>query len=199
VPQGKEIGMQIIPQAQPFGEPFGETERLILRHWRATDRKPFAAVSADADVMRYFPATLDETASNALVDLLEARWAKNGFAFPAVERKVDQEFLGFIGLSCVPCETAFAPAVEIGWRLARHAWGQGYAIEGARQALHWGFSVLNLDDVVSFTAEQNTPSRRVMERIGMTRDEVGDFDHPLLDETSPLQRHVLCRIKRPAD
>lgn len=191
--------MQIIPQAQPFGEPFGETERLILRPWLTTDRKPFAAMSADAYVMRYFPATLDEAASNALVDLLEARWAKNGFAFAAVERKADRAFLGFIGLSRVPYETPFTPAVEIGWRLARHAWGQGYASEGARQALHWGFSALNLDEAVSFTAEQNAPSRRVMERIGMTRDEAGDFDHPLLDETSPLQRHVLYRIKRPVD
>jgi RimJ/RimL family protein N-acetyltransferase len=191
--------MQTIPQRRPFGEPFGETERLILRPWRNADRKPFAAMSADPEVMRYFPSTLDEAASNVLVDTLEARWAENGFAFAAVERKSDSAFLGFTGLSKVPYETPFTPAIEIGWRLARHAWGQGYATEAAQQALQWGFGALGLSEVVSFTAVQNTPSRKVMERIGMMRDEAGDFDHPLLDETSPLRRHVLYRIQNPTN
>lgn len=158
-------------------------------------------MSTDEKVMRYFPATLAETASNTLIDVLEARWAKNGFAFAAVERKADSAFLGFTGLSRVPCKTPLTPAVEISWRLSRHAWGQGYASEGARQALGWGFNALKLDEVevVSFTAEQNRPSRKVMEGIGMRRDEAGDFDHPLLDDTSPLRRHVLYQIERPVD
>lgn len=190
--------MQIFPQNQKFGEPFGETERLILRPWRDQDRLPFAAMSADPEVMRYFPSVLSKPESNAFVDKIRARWSDAGFSFAVAERKSDQMFLGFVGLSRIPYETPFTPAVEIGWRLARHAWGKGYASEGAHQALFWGFKVLGLEEVVSFTAEQNTPSRRVMERIGMTRDLAGDFDHPSLDASSPLRRHVLYRISTTA-
>lgn len=190
-----------IPQKHNFGEPFGETERLILRPWRDEDRKPFAAMSVDPEVMRYFPSTLNAAESNALIDKLQGRWAETGFSFAAAERKSDKTFLGFVGLSHIPYETPLTPAVEIGWRLARHAWGKGYASEGAQQALSWGFNSLGLDEVVSFTAEQNMPSRKVMERIGMTRDPAGDFNHPSLGASSPLLRHVLYRIKtnRPSE
>ena len=57
--------------------------------------------------------------------------------------------------------------MEIGWRLAKDFWKQGYATEGAKAALDYGFNVLNLDKIVSFTANINTPSQAVMERLGM--------------------------------
>jgi ribosomal-protein-alanine N-acetyltransferase len=86
------------------------------------------------------------------------------------------------------------PTVEIGWRLARDAWGYGYATEAARAALAFGFSEVRLDEIVSFTVTANTRSRAVMERIGMTHDPDGDFDHPLLPDW-PHRRHVLYRLR----
>jgi RimJ/RimL family protein N-acetyltransferase len=93
-------------------------------------------------------------------------------------------------------EAPFMPAVEIGWRFAAHAWGNGYATEAASAVLAHAFDELGLDALVSMTAVQNEPSRRVMERIGMTRDPVDDFDHPSIPEGHPLRRHVLYRIRR---
>ena len=107
-------------------------------------------------------------------------------------------FIGFIGLSIPQFEAHFTPCVEIGWRLARAEWGKGYASEGARAALAFGFERLGLAEIVSFTAVSNLRSRRVMERIGMQRRAAEDFDHPNLPEGHPLRRHVLYRIAREA-
>ncbi|WP_245647323.1 GNAT family N-acetyltransferase [Microtetraspora niveoalba] len=169
-----------------------ETERLVLRRWQEKDREPFAALNADPEVMEHFPSTLTRERSDALADRIAAEFDVCGFGLWAVE--LSGEFVGFTGLS-VPRFTAhFTPCVEIGWRLARSAWGHGYASEAARAALEYGFGVAGLKEIVSFTAVVNTRSRRVMERIGMTRDLDGDFDHPALAEDSPLRRHVLYRI-----
>ncbi|WP_433345543.1 GNAT family N-acetyltransferase [Microtetraspora malaysiensis] len=169
-----------------------ETERLVLRRWRESDREPFAALNADPEVMEYFPSTLTRERSDALADRLEAEFEECGFGLWAVE--LSGEFIGFTGLS-VPRFTAhFTPCVEVGWRLARSAWGHGYASEAARAALDHGFGTVGLQEIVSFTAVVNTRSRRVMERIGMRHDPDGDFDHPALAQDSPLRRHVLYRI-----
>ncbi len=169
-----------------------ETERLVLRRWQEKDREPFAALNADPEVMEYFPATLTRERSDALADRVAAEFDDCGFGLWAVE--LSGTFIGFTGLS-VPRFTAhFTPCVEIGWRLARSAWGHGYATEAARAALRHGFGELGLKEIVSFTARQNMRSQRVMERIGMTRDPEGDFDHPALAEDSPLRRHVLYRV-----
>ncbi|MEV0969915.1 GNAT family N-acetyltransferase [Microtetraspora glauca] len=169
-----------------------ETERLVLRRWQEKDREPFAALNADPEVMEYFPATLTRERSDALADRVAAEFDDCGFGLWAVE--LSGTFIGFTGLS-VPRFTAhFTPCVEIGWRLARSAWGHGYATEAARAALRHGFGELGLKEIVSFTAKQNMRSQRVMERIGMTRDPEGDFDHPALAEDSPLRRHVLYRV-----
>jgi ribosomal-protein-alanine N-acetyltransferase len=105
-------------------------------------------------------------------------------------------FVGFVGLSVPRFEAHFTPCVEIGWRLAREHWGRGYAGEGARAALAFGFDALGLDEIVSFTVPRNLRSRRVMERIGMACDPAGDFDHPALPEGHALRRHVLYRMAR---
>ncbi|MDQ8046871.1 MAG: GNAT family N-acetyltransferase, partial [Patulibacter sp.] len=86
-------------------------------------------------------------------------------------------------------------AVEVGWRLARWAWGRGYATEAAHAAVAFGFDDAGLEEIVSFTAEQNLRSRAVMERLGMTHDPADDFDHPLVDEATGLRRHVLYRLR----
>ena len=105
---------------------------------------------------------------------------------------------GFVGLSVPSFEAHFTPCVEIGWRLAAEHWGRGYATEGARAVLTFGFQTLTLGEIVSFTVPGNARSRQVMERIGMVHGPADDFDHPALPEEHPLRRHVLYRIARPA-
>jgi RimJ/RimL family protein N-acetyltransferase len=172
-----------------------ETERLLLRRWRDADRKPFAALNADPDVMRYFPAPLSPAASDAYVGRILSAFAEQGWGLWALEAKATGEFLGYTGLAVARFEAAFTPAVEVGWRLARAAWGSGYASEAARAAVAFGFGDLGLEEIVSFTAVGNTRSRSVMERIGMTRDPADDFDHPALPHGHPLRRHVLHRLR----
>ena len=169
------------------------TERLLLRGWRQADRAPFAALNADPVVMRHFPSTLPTDASNAFVDRIERCFQGGGYGLWAVELPGEVEFIGYIGLWPTTFEAHFTPAIEIGWRLAAAHWGHGYAPEGALAVLAHAFDVADLDEVVSMTTTANAPSRRVMEKIGMTRDPAGDFDHP----NTPGwygQRHVLYRI-----
>jgi len=175
-----------------------ETERLILRPWRECDRAPFAALNADAETMRFFPAPLTRAQSDAAVDAMSARMAEQGWGFFALERKADGAFAGMTGLNRPRFEAPFMPCIEIGWRLPRSAWGQGYASEAARACLDFAFATLGEKRVVAFTAVANAPSRRVMERIGMTRVADGDFDHPNVPKGHPLRRHVLYEIARTA-
>lgn len=170
-----------------------ETDRLILRPFVDADRDAFAALNADAEVMRWFPAPLDETTSNQMVDKCVENTARDGFSFSAVEVK-GSGFVGMCGLSIPGYETHFTPCIEIGWRLARTAWGRGYASEAARAWLAYGFDVLKLDEIVSFTTVNNLSSAAVMERIGMTRDFDGDFMHPKIDQASPIAPHLLYRL-----
>jgi len=171
-----------------------ETERLLLREWRDADRAPFAAMNADPRVMEHFPKPLTREESDAFVDRAADRWAAGGFWIWVVTRRADQSFLGSLGLAAPMFEAHFTPCVEVGWRLAVEAWGQGYATEAARAALRFGFEDLDLAEIVSFTVPANTRSRAVMERLGMTRDPADDFDHPRLPEGHPLRRHVLFRL-----
>lgn len=165
------------------------TERLILRAWRPGDRAPFATLNADPVVMEHFPSTLNAEQSDAMVDRIEVHFDAHGFGFWALEH--DGRFLGFTGLQHVGFVAAFTPGVEVGWRLARDAWGQGYASEAATAALAYGLQ--RHDSIVSFTAVTNVRSQRVMRRIGMTYE--GEFDNPRLPEGDPLRRHVLYRIR----
>jgi len=171
-----------------------ETQRLILRTWKGSDRVPFAQLNADPNVMRYFPATLSRVESDAVVDAIEAHHRTHGFGLWAVEKKATGAFMGFIGLNIPSFQAHFTPTVEIGWRLAQPFWGKGYATEGAKQALHYGFQKLELSEIVSFTAKVNRRSIAVMERLGMTHNPADDFEHPRLPPGHVLRPHVLYRI-----
>ena len=172
------------------------TERLLLRRWRPEDRGPFARLNADPRVMEFFPKVLTREESDATADRIEAHFAQHGFGLWAVEVPGSVPFAGFVGLSIPRFEAHFTPCIEIGWRLAAETWNQGYATEGARAALDFAFAHVEAERIVSFTVPANIRSRRVMEKIGMTHDATGDFDHPSLPEGHPLQRHVLYRIGR---
>lgn len=170
------------------------TDRLILRPWRESDRQPFASLNASADVMRYFPKTLTPAESSGMVDSIEQKMAINGWGLWAIEEKSSGAFIGFVGLNVPSYLLPFSPCVEIGWRLDNAFWGKGYAPEAARKALEIGFEQYGMSEIVSFTALVNTPSQRVMEKIGMVRGE--EFDHPALEAGHPLRRHVVYRIKK---
>jgi ribosomal-protein-alanine N-acetyltransferase len=172
-----------------------KTKRLILRRWKASDRKPFAEMNADPRVMEFFPNLLTREQSDNAINRIEAAFSQHGFGLCAAELKSDGSFLGFIGISVPNFEAHFTPCVEIGWRLAADAWGRGYATEGARAIAAYAFKVVKLDALVSFTTEQNIRSRRVMEKIGMIFDPADSFDHPNLPEGHLLRRHVLYRLR----
>jgi RimJ/RimL family protein N-acetyltransferase len=173
------------------------TERLLLRRWRDQDRAPFAAMNADPEVMRYFPGTLTQEQSDALADSIERGWDDRGFGLWAVEVPGEVPFAGFVGLSVQSFIPLTPPPVEVGWRLGKEHWGKGFATEAGLASLRFGFTGVGLDEIVSCATERNWPSRRVMERLGMTYDPDDDFDHPRLPNGSPLGRHVLYRIGRP--
>lgn len=172
-----------------------KTARLLLRHWRSDDFSAFAKMTADSRVMEYFPSVLTEQESNGLAQRISDKLDENDWGFWAVSIPGVADFIGFIGLNQVTFEAPFTPATEIGWRLAYDFWGQGYASEGARAALQYGFETLHLNEIVSFTAVANTRSRHVMEKIGMHHNPEDDFDHPKVSVNSPVRRHVLYRIQ----
>jgi len=172
-----------------------ETPRLRLRRWREADREPFAAMNADPAVMAFFEAPQSRAVSDASVDAWQAQFAAHGWSNWAVELRESGEFIGFTGLS-VPRRTfSFSPCVEVGWRLARRAWGKGFATEAARASLRIAFEQLALPEVVSYTAVGNVRSRAVMERIGML-DAHQEFEHPGISRGHPLRLHCLYRITR---
>lgn len=141
------------------------------------------------------PGVLERRESEALVDYIANHMKRHGFALYAAELKETNSFIGFIGLSVPRFQAHFTPCVEIGWRLALEYWGRGLATEGARGVVQHAFGPLGLKELVSFTVPINLRSRRVMEKIGMTRDPADDFDVPILSEGHPLRRHVLYRLR----
>ena len=171
-----------------------QTPRLLLRQWRHDDLEPFAELNADPEAMRYFPARRTREQSDELAAHAERGIAERGWGLWAVEVVDSACFIGFVGLAEPRFEAHFTPAVEVGWRLRREAWGNGYATEAARAAVAFGFEELALDEIVSFTSVVNERSRRVMERLGMTHDPADDFDHPNVED-GWLRRHVLYRLR----
>lgn len=171
-----------------------ESPRLWLRPWRAEDRGPFAAINADPHVMALMPSVLTVEQSDTQAEQHGTSLLAQRYGLWAVERKQDGVFLGFVGirtpLHALPCQ----PCVEAAWRLARAAWGQGYASEAARAAFTYGFDVMAFDEIVALTVPANHRSQAVMQRLGMHRNPADDFDHPALPPGHALRRHVLYRL-----
>lgn len=175
-----------------------ETERLILRRWRDGDVVPFHAIGQDPEVMQYLGPLMSLDDARATVDGVNAQIDAHGCAFWAVERRADGAFLGFCGIKRNgPAGTPIADDPEIGWRLAREAWGQGIAKEAAEASLAWTWANTGASRVTAITVPANERSWRLMIRLGMTRVADGDFDHPAVPEGDPLRRHVTYEIARP--
>ncbi|NKL34721.1 GNAT family N-acetyltransferase [Rhizobium sophorae] len=171
-----------------------ESERLILRPWRPQDRKPFAAINAEPDVVRYLnPLTHEQ--SDAMLDRIDRHFEDHGWGFWALEEKASGQLIGMCGLAKVSATLPFAPAVEIGWRLSASRHGAGYAREAAGRALDFAFNELKLDRIVSFTVPANSNSWGLMRRLGMNR--IGEFNHPNFAEGHPLRHHVLYELRSP--
>jgi RimJ/RimL family protein N-acetyltransferase len=166
-------------------------ENVSLRQWLDSDLEPYAAMNCDPEVMRYFPALLDRQQTAASLTRQRGLIDQRGWGLWAVD--VDRSFAGFTGLAFPGFEADFMPCVEIGWRLRHEYWGRGVATRAARQALAYGFDVLKLSEIVSFTAVVNARSRRLMERLDFLQDIAGDFDHPSIPEGHEVRRHVLYR------
>jgi RimJ/RimL family protein N-acetyltransferase len=170
------------------------TERLIMRGWRESDLAPWAAMNADPEVRRYLGPLLTFEQASAWMLNLQDDLDRYGFGFWALEVRVSGEFIGFTGLQTVDEEMPFT-GVELGWRLARPAWGHGYATEAALAALSYGFGVMGLPEIVAVSVAGNLRSQAVMRRIGMTSDPAEDFDDPDVD-AGPLRRYVVYRKLR---
>ncbi len=141
--------------------------------------------------MRYFPATLNEAETEAFYNRIQDEFNRYHRGLYAVEIKTTGEFIGYVGLHEIGFEADFTPGIEIGWRLAADYHNQGYATEAAKAVLKLA-KESGIGRLYSFTAKINSPSERVMQKIGMVR--VGEFKHPKLSVDSPLSDHVLYRI-----
>jgi Ser-tRNA(Ala) deacylase AlaX/predicted acetyltransferase len=172
------------------------TERLILRLWKPEDAEPYYEMHQDPKVIEFLPGPLSRERVAEFMADMNAGFAVNKYCMFAVEEQASGAFIGFVGLAQPRFEAHFTPCVEIGWRLASAYWGRGYATEVARAVLAYAFNFLKLDEVVSFTVPKNVRSQNVMRRIGMVRDENGDFLHPKLPADHRLAQHVLYRIKK---
>jgi len=172
-----------------------ESDRILLRPWKPSDLQPFAIMNADEDVMRYYPATLSHEESNDFAKRIEERFNKNGWGFWVLEHKATGQFMGFTGLNIPGYNLPCNPCIEIGWRLARSFWGEGYATEAATACLDFAFSNIQTDRIVSFASVVNERSWQVMERLGMWNTKQ-NFDHPVIPEGHELAEHVLYEIDR---
>jgi RimJ/RimL family protein N-acetyltransferase len=172
-----------------------KTERLILRQWNDDDFLPFFNISSDKEVMEFFPSRMTEKESNNLGGRIQSLIQERGWGFWAIEIPSFEKFIGFVGLHIPKDSLPFSPCVEIGWRLSKSYWGKGYATEAAKESLKYAFTILKLDEVVSFTTADNIRSKAVMQKIGMVNTG-NNFMHPDIINTHPLCEHVLYKITK---
>ncbi len=144
--------------------------------------------------MTYFPSLPDRAETADFITRMQKQFKKSGYCYYAVETLEDGEFIGFIGLSEQDFEADFTPCTDIGWRLKRNAWGQGYATEGAQRCIDFGLKVLRLKNIKAMAPVVNTPSIKIMEKTGMQR--VKNFYHPQLKGDQRLEKCVLYEISR---
>ncbi len=170
------------------------SERLGFRNWSKNDVTEFAKMNADSDVMEHFPKTLTQKETEELIVRLQKQFDENGYTYFVTEVLESGAFIGFIGLAFQEYKTDFTPAVDIGWRLKKSSWGNGYATEGATKCLEYGFQKLGLNTVIAVCNEKNTQSENVMKKIGMTK--IGEFNHPKLKAYPEYQKCVCYSITK---
>ncbi|HVI48083.1 MAG TPA: GNAT family N-acetyltransferase [Chitinophaga sp.] len=168
------------------------SERLGFRHWQDDDVAVFTEMNRNPDVMEYFPKMLTPEETAGMVERIHTHFREHGYGLYAVDILATEEFIGYIGFTHPRFHAFFTPCIEIGWRLKKSVWGQGYATEGAIRCLQFGFHELQFAEVYSFTAVINHRSENVMKKAGM--EKVDAFEHPAIEEGNPLRTHVLYNI-----
>jgi RimJ/RimL family protein N-acetyltransferase len=138
---------------------------LVLREWRDDDVEPMTAINADPEVAQWL-GPIDPSKTSERISTWVEHWARHGFGLWAVEEKAGGRMIGRVGLVKHDDWIASPHDAEVGWTLARDAWGHGYATEGARAALAFARDV-GLRRIISITLPHNIRSRRVMERLGL--------------------------------
>lgn len=171
-----------------------ETPRLRLRQWQDQDLEPFAKLNGDEEVMEFFPSVLDFEQSKEAAENYKSKIEKYGWGFWVTEKIDDGAFIGLVGLNRVD-DLPIGDCVEVGWRLAKDYWGFGFASEAAKACLDFAFTDLDLTEVVAITTVNNSKSRAVMDRLGMS-DSRENFEHPKVDASTGLREHVLYKISR---
>jgi RimJ/RimL family protein N-acetyltransferase len=171
-----------------------KSERLGFRNWTEKDVTEFSVINADLEVMKHFPKPLTKKETSKYITRLQNHYQENGYNYFATEILKTGELIGFIGLAYQDYETDFTPATDIGWRLKKNSWGNGYATEGAKKCLEFAFNELNLDKIFSICTEQNTKSENIMQKIGMEKR--GKFNHPKLKEYPEYQKCISYEITK---
>ena len=173
-----------------------ETPRLRLREWTPADETALHPIGRDPAVMEFLGPLETHEDSALLIAGQMRNQALFGHCFWPVEQRSGGALIGYCGINLAPEGTPLEGQLEIGWRLARHAWGHGFASEAAAACLAWGFANLPPSSIAAMTVPANLRSQRVMERLAMTRRPDLDFDHPGLPEGDPLRRHIVHAIDR---
>ncbi|MEO9966716.1 MAG: GNAT family N-acetyltransferase [Reichenbachiella sp.] len=171
-----------------------ESERLGFRNWKDSDLPLMSAVSADPEVMEFFPSITTTEQSKEFISRMNTMFDERGYCYFAVEEISSSRFIGFIGLCYQNYESEITPCVDIGWRLDKRFWQRGYATEGAQACLRYGFEVLKLESIKSIASLINIKSINVMKKIGMKK--ITEFNHPNLIEHEKLKRCACYEIHR---
>ena len=171
-----------------------KSERLRFRNWTENDLKELEIMNSDIEVMEHFPKTLTKKENKELFEKLKLHFKKYNHTYFATEILENNEFIGFIGLAYQEYQTEFTPAVDIGWRLKKSAWGKGYATEGAKKCLEFAFNELNLENIISTCTEKNSKSENVMKKIGM--EKIGEFKHPELKKYPEYEKCICYGINK---
>lgn len=169
-----------------------KSDRLGFREWQESDQDIFAEMNADLEVMEYFPKPLSTEESNRFIENITQMIRDFGYGLYAVDRLDNSEFIGYIGFWHLDLEGYANPSIEIGWRLHKNHWNQGFATEGALKCLDYGFKHLKFKQLYSLTSKTNLKSERIMQKIGMHK--IDEFDHPEIKIESSLKRHILYTI-----
>ena len=184
-----------------MGKYLFETERLGIRNWEKSDLPEFAKMGQDENVMRYFPSLLSEQQTINLMERMQVQFEQKGYAYLPVENLENQEFMGMIGMAdqkyeikLDDSEEVLSEFVDIGWRLKTAAWGKGYATEGAKAWMKYGFEKLNLENIYSVAPVINIASQNVMNKIGF--EKIGEFYHPKIDPSDPTRKCALFKIQK---
>ena len=169
------------------------SDRLGFRNWMKEDIAILSELNADKEVMKYFPATQTKEQTVLFIERMQQEFEEKSYCYFAVETLHNLELIGFIGIHEQTFEADFTPCVDIGWRLKRSAWKQGFASEGAKRVLQYAFNELKLDAIYSIAPEINLPSENVMKKIGMKK--LRTFDFSLLKDNR-LKSCVLYQITK---